>query len=198
MRIEERACYVNWKDFNQVIDFNNRYSLELSNYNLLIDNEMISNFIDYKLHYCNLLHKKSEFETMLITLGQVSELVSKLNVNHRNYQYSKTHMNFLLGVVYVNKKKFIKSYIIFSDLVKFDPEKYVDWLYYVRSEIFNLVLNWILVLGAGCLILNLFLPFKDGFYLDLDKFGFIILCAALMIKKFLIGGGRVTNMLPNE
>jgi hypothetical protein len=185
MTVEEQASQINWKDYKQVIDFYNSNRIYFDNYENIIDEDKISNLIDYKLHYCNSLMDKFEFNKVPPVLDQVSELLSKLDINHWNYIDSETHRKFLLGMVLGHKKKFKDAYLIFSALIKINPDHYYYrvWYNHTKLGLYNWVFNTVLVLGAILILLDIVFNLKGKLPFDISIIGFLIIGISYLAQK---------------
>ena len=183
--IEEQLNNIDWKNQEQVINFYESNLLYFENYQLINEQEKISEFIDIKLHYANSLFEKSHYDKLLKILEQIEQLLDKLGKDHWNFEQSERHLRFLKGMIYGNKKNFKDSYSIFKELVKEDPNHhyYRIWYNYIKLGLYNWIFNIVAILGGILIIGDLFFSLSDKLHYDLGIIGIIILLTSYLTRR---------------
>jgi tetratricopeptide (TPR) repeat protein len=185
MTIAEQLNNIDWKNHNQVIDFYESNLVYFENYQLISDQEKISDFIDIKLHYSNSLFENSHFEKVIKITEQVEQLLSKLNTDHWNFEQSKIHAQFLKGMSFGNMKKFKESYPIFKTLIKTDPDNhyYQIWYNYSRLGLYNWIFNGLVIIGGILIFGDLLFNLSENFKYDVGIIGVIILLTSYLSQQ---------------
>lgn len=162
--IEQQLNQVDWQNPESISRFYEANQLYFDNYQVIEDEDRVSDFIDIKLHYVNALYNNAHYDKVLKTLEQVEDLLSKLSKNHWNYVKSDRYVRFMRGRVYGDRKNFEESFSIFKELVKEDPEHHYYWVWYNHTKLG--LYNWIFNAAS---IGGVILIFFDIIF-SLDKF----------------------------
>jgi len=199
MTIEEQLNNIDWNNHKQVIDFYESNLIYFENYQLINDEEKISDVIDIKLNYANSLFEKSHYEKTLKVIEQVDELLNKLTSEHWNFEDSERYARFLKGMVYGNTKRFKESYLIFKELIKEDPDHhyYLNWYNYSKLGLYNWIFNGITMIGIVFLVIDLLFPYAKHLPYDLGIIGIIIMLISYLsqqgLKKYFKRKKTATN-----
>ena len=111
--IEQQLNQVDWQNLESISLFYETNQLYFDNYQVIENEDKISDFIDIKLHYVNALYNKAHYDKVLKTLDQVEDLLTKLNKNHWNYVKSDKYVRFTRGRVYGERERTLNNHFQF-------------------------------------------------------------------------------------
>lgn len=185
MTIEEQISNIDWNNHKQVIDFYEKNLIYFENYQLISDEDKISDIIDIKLNYANSLFEKSHYAKTLKVIEQVDELLTKLTIEHWNFEDSERFARFLKGMVYGNTKRFRESYSIFKELIIEDPDHhyYQNWYNYSKLGLYNWIFNGITIIGIAFLVVDLLFPYAKNLPYDIGIIGIVIMLASYLAQQ---------------
>jgi tetratricopeptide (TPR) repeat protein len=185
--IEQQLNQVDWQNLESISRFYEANQLYFDNYQIIEDEERISDFIDIKLHYVNALYKKAHYDKVMKTLGQVEDLLFKLGKNHWNYIKSERYVRFMKGRVYGDRKNYAKSFSIFKELVKEDSEHHYYWVWYYHTKLglYNWIFNTASTGGLILIFFDLVFSLDKFFGMDVGIIGILLTILSYLIQTLL-------------
>jgi len=185
--IEQQLNQVDWKNRESISRFYESNQLYFDNYEVIQDENKISDFIDIKRHYVNALYSKSHYDKLVKVLDHVQDLLAKLSKDHWNYLKSERYVRFMKGRVFGERKNFKESFAIFKELVREDPDHHYYWVWYhhTRLGLYNWIFNAASAIGLILVFLDVVFSFDKFLNMDVGTLGTVIAILSYLVQKAL-------------
>lgn len=160
---------IDWKDADAVINYYESNKAHFDDYTDIKHDQLIEDYINFKLHYINALISKNRFVESKEYLVHVDILNQKIKHLEEKYEKYEEEKDYYLALTYAYLKDPNNAVDIFKRLSRLHPnnENYLTWYKHSRLYILSKQFNILGYIGVSVVIFDFIAGYFYNFNLDI-------------------------------